>query len=152
MHFVRFVFLLLLAPAAWAADPAPAPAKAPVTGVCGDQSKVPADKRLGNTVKWSTASEEDTFGYDVYRGEKEDGPFVRLTKTPILGAGTSNDTHKYQYVDDSADPCADHWYYVEEITTQGTRDKFTPVFKRPAKLLKDGTPAPPKPAVAAEKK
>lgn len=147
MRFAAFIFVLVIAPTAWAAAPTP---EKPPAGQCGDQSKVPADKRLSNTVKWSTASEEDTFGYDVYRGEKEDGPFKRLTKTPILGAGTTNETHKYQYVDDAADPCADHWYYVEEITTHGDRDKFTPVFKRPAKLLKDGTPAPPKPATAVE--
>jgi hypothetical protein len=150
MRFAAFAIVLFIAPAAWAA--APASEKKPEAGQCGDQSKLAADKRLGNTVKWSTASEEDTFGYDVYRGEKEDGPFARLTKTPILGAGTTNDTHKYQFVDDVADPCEDHWYYVEEITTQGTRDKFTPVFKRPAKLLKDGTPAPPKAASAVEQK
>lgn len=149
MRFASFIVLLAIASTAWG-DTAPAAPK-PLVGQCGDQSKVPAEKRLGNTVKWSTASEEETFGYDVYRGEKEEGPFTRLTKTPILGAGTTNDTHKYQFVDDSADPCIDHWYYVEEIVTNGGREKFTPVFKRPAKLLPDGTPAPVKPATAVDK-
>ena len=103
------------------------------TNGCGDQSKLSADKRVANTPKWTTASESDNFGYEVYRGDSEDGPFVKLTKSPILGAGTTDETHQYKFVDDTIDPCKDYWYYVESISTQGNREKFTPVFKAPAK-------------------
>jgi hypothetical protein len=111
---------------AWAAD-------APVAGACGSQAKVAPEQRLSNTAHWSTASEEENFGYDVYRGNVEKGPFVKLTKQPILGNGTTNDTHQYKYVDDSIDPCHDYWYYVESISSDGVREKFTPVFHAPAK-------------------
>jgi len=100
---------------------------------CGSQAAVPADKRLSNTAHWTTASEEENFGYDVYRGDAEKGPFVKLTKQPVLGNGTTNETHKYQYVDDSIDPCRDYYYYVESIASDGTREKFTTVFRAPAK-------------------
>lgn len=108
-------------------------AAAPAPG-CGDQGKVPADKRLVNTARWTTASENDTFGYDVYRGDSENGKFTRITKKPILGNGTTSETHKYEFVDDTIDPCREYWYYVEEITTAGERVKFTSVFKAKAKL------------------
>ncbi len=101
--------------------------------VCGSQSKVAPDQRLSNTAHWTTASEEENFGYDVYRGDSEKGPFVKLTRQPILGNGTTDETHQYKYVDDSIDPCKDYWYYVESINTDGTREKFTPVFHAPAK-------------------
>jgi len=100
---------------------------------CGSQDKVPADKRLSNTVHWTTASEDNNFGYDVYRGDKEAGPFARLTKQPILGNGTTAETHNYQYVDSDIDPCKDYWYYVESIADDGAREKFTPVFNAPPK-------------------
>jgi len=115
-----------------AAFVAAAQAAAPASG-CGDQSKVPADKRLVNTARWTTASENDTFGYDVYRGDSENGKFTRITKKPILGNGTTSETHKYEFVDDTIDPCREYWYYVEEITTAGERVKFTSVFKAKAK-------------------
>ncbi len=123
-------------------------AAAPVTGACGSQAKVAPEQRLSNTAHWSTASEEENFGYDVYRGNVEKGPFVKLTKQPILGNGTTNDTHKYKYVDDSIDPCHDYWYYVESISSDGVREKFTPVFRAPAKRHADdkAAAAPPKPA------
>lgn len=101
---------------------------------CGSQAKVPAEQRVVNNVHWTTASEEENFGYDVFRssvGEK--GPFDKLTKQPMLGNGTTDETHEYKYADDAIDPCKDYWYYVESIGTNGEREKFTPVFRAPAK-------------------
>jgi hypothetical protein len=102
-------------------------------GGCGDQSKVPRAQRVNNTARWTTASETDTFAYDVYRGDSENGKFVKITKKPILGNGTTSETHKYEFVDDTIDPCKEYWYYVEEISTAGERVKFTSVFKAKAK-------------------
>lgn len=122
-------------PAATPAPAAAAPAAAaelPV-GTCGDQSAVAKDERLANTPRWTTASEIDNFGYDVFRGDKEEGPFTKLNADPILGAGTTDETKKYEYRDDSIDPCREYWYYVESIATNGVREKFTPVFKAGAK-------------------
>lgn len=101
---------------------------------CGGQADVPADKRVVNSVHWTTASEQENFGYDVFRstaGEK--GPFQKLTKQPMLGNGTTDETHEYRYADDAIDPCRDYWYYVESIGTDGAREKFTPVIHAKAK-------------------
>lgn len=110
-------------------------------GGCGDQSKVPKDKRVVNTARWTTASEQDTFGYDVYRSDSEKGKYIRISKKPILGNGTTSETHKYEFVDDTIDPCKTYWYYIEEITTSGQRIKFTSVFKAKAKRHPDGKSA-----------
>lgn len=132
---VALLASLLAAAAAQAADP-------PAAG-CGDQSKVPAAERVSNTARWTTASEEDTFGYDVYRSDSENGKFTRITKKPILGHGTTSETNKYEYVDDSIDPCKEYFYYVEEITNGGAREKFTSVFRAKPKRQPPGTDAKP---------
>ncbi|MEP7044319.1 MAG: hypothetical protein ABI843_14745 [Dokdonella sp.] len=133
------------APAASAAAK-PAEAAAAVKeipeGACGDQSATPADQRLVNTARWSTASEQENFGFDVFRGDSEKGDFKKLTKDPILGAGTSDETHKYEFRDDTIDPCKEYWYYVEGITTKGSHEKFTPTFRAPPKRRAPGSPAP----------
>src|ERR1700754_4237040 len=73
------------APTAAPAAPAPKPAETAAAvkeipeGACGDQSAVPADQRLANTARWSTASEQDNFGFDVFRGDTEKGEFKKLT-------------------------------------------------------------------------
>ncbi|WP_313919252.1 hypothetical protein [Tahibacter sp.] len=129
-----------------AAAPAPAPAPAAPAelpeGTCGDQSAVAKEERLANTPRWTTASEVDNFGYDVFRGDTEEGPFAKLNASPLLGAGTTDETKKYEYRDDSIDPCRDYWYYVESIDTNGAREKFTPIFKASAKRRAAGTAAP----------
>jgi hypothetical protein len=124
------------------AKPAPEVAKAPPPeGDCGDQSKVAADQRVANTARWSTASEQDSFAFDVFRGDTEKGEFVKLTATPISGAGTSDETHKYEYRDDTIDPCKEYWYYVESISTSGEHEKFTPTFHASAKRRPRGSAA-----------
>ena len=130
------------------ATPAPrptaaaAPAKAVPEGECGEQGKLAPDQRIANTARWTTASEQDNFGFDVYRSDAEKGEFKKLTKDPLVGAGTSDETHKYEYRDDSIDPCKEYWYYVEGITTSGTREKFTPTFRAPPKRRAVGSAAP----------
>ena len=127
------------------ADSAPAPVatKEVPEGDCGDQAALPAAQRVANTARWTTASEQNNFGFDVFRGDAEAGPFVKLTKEPILGAGTSDETHKYEYRDDSIDPCRDYWYYIEGISTSGAHEKFSPVFHAPAKVRARGSAAAP---------
>lgn len=129
-------------PAAPAASTATAPAPVapvetavvkPPEGSCGDQSALPSDERLANTPKWSLASEQDNFGFDVFRGDTEKGEFAKLNKDPILGAGTTDETQKYSWRDDTIDPCKDYWYYVESISTTGVREKMTPTFRAAAK-------------------
>ena len=122
------------------ATPEPVAAKAP-EGDCGDQSALPSEERLANTPKWSLASEQDNFGFDVFRSDSEKGEFAKLNKDPILGAGTTDETQKYSWRDDTIDPCKDYWYYVESISTTGVREKMTPTFKAAAKRSPRSQPA-----------
>ncbi|OJY89779.1 MAG: hypothetical protein BGP25_04000 [Lysobacterales bacterium 63-13] len=127
------------------AEPAPAATEAvaakPAEGDCGDQSALAAEDRLANTPKWSLASEQDNFGFDVFRGDSENGEFTKLNKDPILGAGTTDETQKYSWRDDTIDPCKEYWYYVDSISTTGVREKMTPTFKAPAKRSPRTQPA-----------
>ncbi len=116
---------------------APAPSGTPeMANVPKDAKPMEATVDIKNTIRWSTASEVENFGYDVYRGEAEDGPFVRLTAQPIPGAGTSDEPHKYAYADKDIDPTKDYWYYVESVSYSGVRERFTPVQKAKAKQPK----------------
>lgn len=89
------------------------------------------------TLKWTTASEVDNFGYDVYRGASEDGPFERRTEDPVLGAGTTDEPTSYRYVDDGLVPGRDYYYYVESISIHGERERFTPIIRVTAKRAED---------------
>jgi hypothetical protein len=89
--------------------------------------------KLSNTLRWSTASEEEVFGFDVYRATRREGPFVRLTKTPVLAAGQSDTQQNYSFVDDAIVPEIEYFYYIEEISMSSERHRVTPVITAPAK-------------------
>jgi hypothetical protein len=101
---------------------------------CGDQSGVAQESRLFNKIKWKTASEQDNFGYDIYRGDSKEGEYTLINEDSIEGAGTTGDTSSYEYHDDSIDPCKRYYYYIESISMDGHREAFTPKFQSKLKL------------------
>jgi len=109
-----------------------------------------------NKIRWTTASEVDNFGFDVFRATKESGPFECINPEPIPGAGTTDETTDYLHVDDSIDPRQEYYYYVESISMQGERRRFTPILRAPPKLpregddSRDGQPAEPEKTTGSE--
>lgn len=108
-----------------------------VVGGCASSGGVapePAsDEPPVNTLKWTTASEVDNFGFDIYRSLAEDGSFDRITSEPLAGAGTTDEPQSYVFVDDAIDPTKDYYYYIESISLGGVREIFSPVIRSPAK-------------------
>jgi len=121
--------------------PAAAPTEAqaaPTPAVAPTAQPVPV-----NTLRWTTASEVDNLGFDIYRGESEDGPFVRITPEPIPGAGTIDEPQSYVFVDDTNDPSKGYYYYIESISVHGVRERFSPVqYVKPKRPPLEPTPAP----------
>ena len=97
------------------------------------------DDSMFNTLRWQTASEVDNFGFDVFRGDSEEGPFTKVNEDPIAGAGTVDEPQKYVFVDRTNDPTRDYYYYVESISMSNVREHFTPVLKAKAKQPAAGT-------------
>jgi len=113
------------------------PAGSTVGQTTGPSEDVPADdtgdEPIANTLKWTTASEVDNFGFDIYRSLDEDGPFEKITEQPLPGAGTTDEPQRYVFVDEDIDPGTDYYYYIESISLGGLREKFSPTIKAPAK-------------------
>ncbi len=91
------------------------------------------DSDLKNTLKWTTASEVDNFGFDIYRSDSEDGPFERMTEDPLPGAGTTDEPQHYLWEDHDIERGKDYFYYIESISMSGVRERFSPIIKAPAK-------------------
>lgn len=98
----------------------------------------PADEPLVNTLKWTTASEVDNFGFDIFRGLSEDGPFEKITIEPLSGAGTTDEPQNYIFVDEMIDPSRDYFYFIESISLGGVRERFSPIIRSPAKKPVNG--------------
>ena len=112
----------------------PPPAHEPEASPSVEHREAAPEKRLVNTIRWTTASEVENFGFDVYRSTSEDGPFERITAEPIAGAGTTDEPQSYVFVDDTIDPSQGYYYYLESISMQGVRERFSPINYSPPKL------------------
>ena len=90
-----------------------------------DESTQPAAPEatvLENTIRWSTASEVENFGYDIFRGSKEDGPFARINDAPVPGHGTTDVPQKYEYRDRAIEPETEYWYSMyDQLSTIALR-------------------------------
>jgi hypothetical protein len=80
-------------------------------------------KKFEVALIWLTESELNNLGFDVYRGKSIDGPFTKITPALIKGAGTDSTPHSYKFIDESVGVDNTYYYYLENISFDGTRDR-----------------------------
>ena len=101
-------------------------------------------------LRWTTQSEENSFGFFVRRGDNADGTdFAILNEDEIIAsAGNSSTERKYAYYDKTVKIGEKHYYYLEEVDLAGNVAKFSPIFPAVAKFpyhaeLDPDAPEPP---------
>ncbi|MCX7918695.1 MAG: hypothetical protein N3A72_03605 [bacterium] len=82
------------------------------------------------TLRWRTESEQDNYGFNVYRAESKDGPFEKINPTIIRGHGTTSEPHDYVYVDKEVYKGKTYYYYLMDVDFSGNTKKFTPTISR----------------------
>ena len=138
--WMLLVAVILSVAGVWAMADEPSPSAEPAPAATPEEREDTgegSEDQPANTLKWTTASEVDNFGFDIYRGLDEEGPFDRLTDEPLPGAGTTDEPQSYVFVDRDIDPTRDYFYYIESISLGGVREIFCPVIRAPAKQPAD---------------
>jgi hypothetical protein len=105
----------------------PASTAAPVVGK-------PGERRARLT--WEAHQEKDTYGYIVYRSDRREGPFLRVSPE-ILRVATGPEPHVYRYVDEQVEPGQTYYYYLESMGRGGTKSRLSGVM---AKVIPKATP------------
>ncbi len=70
-------------------------------------------------LRWTTASEIENAGFNVFRSETKDGRFVKVNATLIQGAGTTSDRSEYTWIDTTAKPNVEYYYQIQDISFSG---------------------------------
>jgi hypothetical protein len=87
-------------------------------------------------VEWSTETEMNTAGFNLFRGESPDGPFdVKVNDQLIAPAQDPMTGGKYQYVDKTAKPGVTYYYRLEEVEKNGARNNYGPISVRAGGLV-----------------
>lgn len=93
----------------------------------GDDSRKSEDQDGGKIIiRWRNESEHDNYGFNIYRGESKDGPFKKINKEIIPGAGTTSSPKEYVYVDQPLEIGDTYYYYIESISFAGEKERITP--------------------------
>jgi hypothetical protein len=77
----------------------------------------------GLLLKWTTETEIDHLGWNIYRSEEKDGEFVKVNDGLIEGAGNSAMPLDYKYVDNTTEPGKEYYYYIEDLDIFGETNK-----------------------------
>lgn len=100
-----------------------------VAAAAADCKPPAAGKPPSNRLHWTTASEQDSFAFEVFRSDSEAGQAARISTTPILAAGTTDETHRYEFQDTAVEALRSYWYSVDLIHTDGSRERIVSAWK-----------------------
>ncbi|MEW6380156.1 MAG: LamG domain-containing protein [bacterium] len=79
-------------------------------------------------ITWSTSSEIDNAGFNLWRSESENGNYMKVNPGPIEAVGGATLSAEYSYIDDSAKPGVTYYYKLEDMDTKGISTFHGPVW------------------------
>jgi len=78
-------------------------------------------------VEWSTASELDTAGFNLYRSDSPDGSFTRLNEHLIPASPDPLVGGSYAFTDTNVVAGRTYYYQLEDVETGGATTRHGPV-------------------------
>jgi hypothetical protein len=83
------------------------------------------------TIEWSTGSEIDNLGFNLYRAESEDGEYIQINGSLMVAKGSPNEGSSYEFVDRNVRNRNTYWYKLEDVDIYGTRTQHGPISATP---------------------
>ncbi|MFN3308160.1 MAG: hypothetical protein ACK44E_03045 [Anaerolineales bacterium] len=78
-------------------------------------------------IEWQTATEINTIGFNLYRAEDAQGPYLKINETLIPSSNDPLKGGSYQYVDARVVPNRVYIYKLEDLDTQGKTTLHDPI-------------------------
>jgi hypothetical protein len=83
------------------------------------------------TLKWSTATELDNAGFNLYRLESADGAYSKINDSLIIAQGSSTQGASYEFTDNNVQNRKTYYYKLEDIDLSGKITMHGPVSATP---------------------
>jgi hypothetical protein len=84
-------------------------------------------QRAAVTIDWTTASEIDTIGFNLYRSEQNDQGFIRVNPAIIPASQEPLTGGEYTYQDTDVVPGKVYYYLLEDIAMDGQVTRNSPI-------------------------
>ena len=82
------------------------------------------------TIEWATASELDTVGFNLLRGDNSKGPFERINAQTIPPSADPLTGGEYSFADPDVESGQTYYYMLEEIETSGGTNQHGPIVQK----------------------
>ena len=76
-------------------------------------------------IRWTTESEMDNAGFNIYRSQTRYGEFKQVNTQLIQGAGTTGERQTYKWIDTTAKQGVIYYYQIEDVSFAGERQVLT---------------------------
>ncbi len=86
-------------------------------------------------IVWSTSSEIDHSGFNLYRSESEKGEYIKINDALIPAQGNSTEGAEYEFIDGDLQNRQTYYYQLEDVDTAGVSTMHGPVSATPRLLL-----------------
>jgi len=82
---------------------------------------------LGNgpLLRWHVANGHTIHGFQIFRAESEQGPFVLLNRPSLPSSAESEESAGYSYRDNTAESGKTYWYYIGLVLNDGRKQQLT---------------------------
>lgn len=78
-------------------------------------------------VQWTTGSEINTAGFNLYRSDKAEGPFTRINEQLVPATNDPIAGGRYQYQDADVRSGQTYYYELEDVELNGTSTRHGPI-------------------------
>jgi len=79
----------------------------------------------GPLLRWHVANGRNIHGFQIYRGESEQGPFVLLNRPSLPSSAEGEESAGYSYRDNTAESGKTYWYYIGLVLNDGRKQQLT---------------------------
>jgi hypothetical protein len=77
-------------------------------------------------IEWSTASELDTMGFNLYRSDQPDGDSQKINSSLIAPSADPLTGGDYQYIDRDVQGGVTYYYWLEDVDSHGFTSRNGP--------------------------
>jgi len=84
-------------------------------------------KNYALILKWTTETETNCFGYDIYKSIDEIGPYSKVNTKIIPGAGTSTKKNNYEFTDFDINKSQTYYYKIGQVDINGKQSYYGPL-------------------------
>jgi hypothetical protein len=78
-------------------------------------------------LEWTTATEINTAGFNIYRGDSQAGPFAQVNAQLIPASTDAVLGGKYKFEDTTVKPGQTYYYQLEDVEFGGKTERHGPI-------------------------